>query len=78
MTTFEPDEVQLANDLADALNDTNSIGLFLLFAKKYKEEFLRDILEKVMAMPDRHIKKTRGALFTFLVKQHGNAKGLRT
>jgi hypothetical protein len=78
MTTFERDEVQLANDLADTLKDPNSVALFLTFAKKYKEEFLRDILEKVMALPDRHIKKTRGALFTFLVKQHGSSKGTRT
>ena len=77
MQTFEPNEVQLAHHLADTLNDKDSIALFLTFCKKYKEEFLRDILEKVMALPDRHIKKSRGALFTFLVKQHGSSKGLR-
>ncbi|MDP1814025.1 MAG: hypothetical protein Q8K92_06210 [Leadbetterella sp.] len=78
MQLFEPEEVKLANEIADTLNDKASIALFLTYCKKYKEEFLRDILEKVMALPQRQIKKSRGALFTFLVNQHGASKGSRT
>lgn len=78
MQLFEPEEVKLANEIADTLNDKASIALFLTYCKKYKEEFLRDILEKVMALPQMQIKKSRGALFTFLVNQHGASKGSRT
>jgi hypothetical protein len=67
---YEPQETRLANEIADQLNDHGSLHLFLNFSRKYREDYLRKILEKVMSIPDRQIKKTRGALFTFLVHQH--------
>ena len=71
MQTFEPHEVKLANEIAETLKDRDSIALFLTFTRKYKEKFLRDILAKVMSIEEAKIRKTRGALFTFLVNQHG-------
>ena len=71
MQTFEPHEVRLANEIADTLKDRNSLALFLTYAHKYKEEFLREILEKVMSLDATKIRKSRGALFTYLVNQHG-------
>jgi hypothetical protein len=68
---YEPHEVKLANEIAETLKDRDSIALFLIYSRKYKEQFLRDILAKVMAMDERKIRKSRGALFTFLVNQHG-------
>lgn len=67
---YAPQEIRLANEIADALNDRGSLSLFLHFAQKYKEEHLRKILQKVLSVPDEKIKKTRGALFTFLVTQY--------
>ena len=67
---YEPGETRLANEIADQLDDRGSLHLFLNFSRKYREDHLRKILEKVMSIPDRQIKKTRGALFTFLVHQH--------
>lgn len=71
MQTYEPNEVKLANDIADTLKDRDSIALFLTFARKYQEKFLREILAKVMSIDEAKIRRTRGALFTFLVNQHG-------
>lgn len=71
MQTYEPNEVKLANDIADTLIDRDSIALFLTFARKYQEKFLREILAKVMSIDEAKIRRTRGALFTFLVNQHG-------
>jgi hypothetical protein len=71
MQNYEPNEVILANEIADKLRDRDSIALFLTYCRKYKEDFLRDILERVLSLPERKIKKSRGALFTFLVNQHG-------
>ena len=71
MQTYEPHEVKLANEIAETLKDRDSIALFLIYTRKYKEQFLRDILAKVMALDERKIRKSRGALFTFLVNQHG-------
>lgn len=70
MYDYSPQEVRLANEIAEALNDLGSLALFLHFARRYKEEHLRSLLEKVLSVPDAKIKKTRGALFTFLVTQH--------
>lgn len=72
MNDYPPQVVRLANAIADTLNDRGSLQLFLHFAEKYKEEHLMKILEKVMSIPERKIKKTRGALFTFLVSQYEN------
>ena len=65
-------DYKLAYELAATLNDRESVTAYLMFVERYKEEFLRKILAKVMAMPDHKIKRTRGALFTFLVNQHGH------
>ncbi|HAO09429.1 MAG TPA: hypothetical protein DCQ50_21155 [Chryseobacterium sp.] len=72
MREYAPHEVRLANEIADTLQDRGSLQLFLHFAGKYKEEQLRALLEKVMSIPERKIKKTRGALFTYLVSQYEN------
>ena len=71
MQTFEPHEVKLANEIAENLKDRGSIALFLTYASKYKEQFLREILAKVMSLDETKIRKSRGALFTYLVNQHG-------
>ena len=71
MQTYEPHETKLANEIAETLKDRDSISLFLIYARKYKEKFLRDILARVMSIDDTKIRKSRGALFTFLVNQHG-------
>jgi hypothetical protein len=69
---YEPQEIRLANDIADQLDDRASVQLFLQFTRKYREDHLRKILDKVMSIPDGQIKKTRGALFTYLVYQHAS------
>ena len=65
-------ENKLAYEIANALHDNEALPLYMTFAKKYQEAFLRKILVRVMSIPDEKIKRTRGALFTYLVKQHGN------
>lgn len=72
MDQYNDIEIALANEIAEALKDRESLPLYLGFVRKYKEEHLRRILKRVMSIPDRQIKKTRGALFTFIVNnQYG-------
>lgn len=68
-TDYEPHEIRLANELAETLHDREALPLYLQFARKYKEQFLRKILARVMSIEEIKIRKTRGALFTFLVNQ---------
>ena len=66
---YEPYEIKLANEIADTLKDRGSITLHLQYVRKYKEEFLRKILTKVMSMDESKIRKNRAALYTFLINQ---------
>ncbi len=63
---------RLAYELASALNDKEALGMYIMFVQKYQEDFLKRILLRVMSIPDNKIKRTRGALFTYLVKEHGS------
>ncbi len=66
---YDPYEIKLANEIADTLKDRDSITLHLQYVRKYKEEFLRKILAKVMSMDESKIRKNRAALYTFLINQ---------
>ena len=66
---YDPYEIKLAHEIADALKDHDSIPLHLQHVRKYKEAFLRKILAKVMSVDERKIKRSRAALYTFLINQ---------
>jgi hypothetical protein len=73
---YDPHEIKLANEIAEILKDRDSITLHLQYARKYKEDYLRRILNKVMSLPDNKIRRNRAALYTFLINQgekHGDA-----
>jgi len=63
-------EKALALELAEALNDTEALSYYLGAVKKYPETLLREILIKVISIPPDKIKKTRGALFNYLLQQY--------
>ena len=67
---YTPTEMQLANEIAERLNDPDALSLYLGFARLYPHEKLRELLNKVCSIPDNEIKRSRGALFTFLVSQY--------
>lgn len=67
---YDSHEIKLAHEIANTLEDRDSITLHLQYARKYKEEFLRRILNKVMSLPDSKIKRSRAALYTFLINQN--------
>jgi hypothetical protein len=63
-------ETKLAEELADTLSDQESLPFYRDLVEKYSESFLRTKLKKVMSIPANQIRKTRGALFTYLIQQH--------
>lgn len=71
-SNYDPHEIRLANEIAETLKDRDSITLHLMYARKYKEEFLRKILNKVMSLDESKIRKNRAALYTFLINQGSN------
>ena len=62
-------EEKLAREIASALNDEDALTIHIGYAQKYSEAFLRKTLQKVLSIPEEQIRKTRGALFTFLIRQ---------
>jgi hypothetical protein len=64
-------EYKLAYEIAEGLNDMESLEVHIAFAESYNESVLRKYFNRVMAIPEDKIKRTRGALYTYLVKQHG-------
>lgn len=70
MNTYEPHEVALANEIANTLQDRDALPLYHKYTQRYKEAFLRRTLDKVMSIEQSKIRKTRGALFTYLVSQY--------
>lgn len=69
--TYTPQEIKLAREIATTLGDMDSLQMHLLLVRKHKEEFLREKLNKVMAIPEDQIRKTRAALYIFLIGQSG-------
>lgn len=64
-------EKKLAHELAHTLHDLDSLQLYLQFTRKYTEAHLQKTLQKVMSIEESKIRRTRGALFTYLIKEHG-------
>ncbi|WKZ32794.1 MAG: hypothetical protein QY316_12945 [Thermodesulfobacteriota bacterium] len=62
----------LAMDLAEALNDTKNLPLYLSYCNKYPEQLLRRVLGEVKELPREKIRKSRGALFNYLVQKYAN------
>jgi len=67
---YTPTEIQLAHEIAERLNDPDALSLYLNYAQQYPHEKLRELLNRVCSIPEKNIKRTRGALFTFLVGQY--------
>jgi len=62
----------LANDLADKLDDQNSLTFYRILAKETNHELLREVLAYVLATDrEKKIKRTKAIYFMFLLKVRG-------
>lgn len=60
----------LAMDLAAGLDDEANLRFYFSVCRKYPEEFLRETYGRVREIPLNKIKKSRGALFNYLIQKH--------
>lgn len=65
-------EELLALDLATALDDIKGLPLYISYVRKYPEQLLRRVLGVVREIPPEKVKRSRGALFNYLVQKHGH------
>jgi len=71
MKSLIPGENLSAHELASSLNDLESIELYDSYVENYPPELIRKFLAEVMALPDHKIKKSRAALFNYLIRKYG-------
>lgn len=69
---MESKENLIASDIATALDDQYHREDYLAFARTYPESFLRRILSEVKRTPYHKIKKSRSALFKYLVHYYAH------
>lgn len=67
---FLTKEELLARDLAAGLDDEANLRFYLSVCRRYPGEFLRKIYGRVKEVPLNKIKKSRGALFNYLIQKH--------
>ncbi len=65
--------LKLAREIAYALDDMKSLGAYEMLTKQYSEAWLREVLQKVLSISEDKILKSRGALFTSIVKRNGSS-----
>lgn len=65
----------LAIEVANALQDQGALPFYQQCTEKYSEDFIRTTLMKVLSIPESQIKRSRGALFTYLVNNAGRYGG---
>ena len=70
-SNYTEQEKKLAREIAEALDDWDSIDFHLQNARTYTEEYQRKILVQVMAVSQDRIKKSRAALYTYLINRDG-------
>ena len=66
----EPRLELLAQDLAAGLDDRDQLPRYLKYARQFPEPLLRRLLSETQATPARQIKRSKAALFEYLLKQH--------
>jgi uncharacterized membrane protein len=64
----------LALELAQSLNDQPNLHIYISYCRNYSESLLRGVIREVMAVPASKIRKSRAALFKYLVKTYEKEK----
>ncbi len=63
-------EELLALDTASALNDFKSLPLYLKYAQMLPEPLIRQKLSWIKQIPEENIKRSRAALFNWVIKKY--------
>ena len=64
----------LAQTIAQAFNDTEQISLYLNYCKKYPLALVLRAYAEAKSIPPAQIKKSRAAIFFYLIKKYGHER----
>jgi hypothetical protein len=56
--------------LARQLDDERSLDFYRLVVRKVPEHLIRDALMRALDVPKRDIRRSRGALFASIIREH--------
>jgi hypothetical protein len=68
--TLASTEGALAKEIAEGLGDEKSIRFYIGICFEYSPLYIREVYEFVRSMPAEKIKKSRGALFAYLIRKY--------
>ncbi len=68
----------LAFMIADAFNDLGQIKLYVIYCKKYPLSVIHRAFSEAKAYPEARIKKSRVAIFFYLLKTYAHQKSENT
>ncbi len=66
----EQDYNSLAQAIAQGLGELESVSSFRTLLKRYPEDIIRKAYEDTLAIPQHRVRKTKGAIFIFLLKKY--------
>ena len=69
---FEPksNTDKLALEIAQSFNDEKHLPMYRFFIEKYGAELVKDAFKKVDSIPSEKIKKSKVALFIYLLRKY--------
>jgi hypothetical protein len=62
---------ELAQEIAKGLGEDEYLPVFRKLVRKYPEDVVRRAYERTLEIPAERVRKSRGALFNYLIKQYG-------
>ncbi|HRS96585.1 MAG TPA: hypothetical protein P5040_00265 [Smithella sp.] len=69
-TSLQSRDVAIALEICQAFKDKKNLPLYLAYVKKYEMGIIKQAFKEAMKPPANKIKKTRGALFNYLVQYY--------
>jgi hypothetical protein len=66
----------LAYEICNAFKDEKNLPLYLAYVRRYPLEIIKRAFDEVERLPPHKIRKTRGALFNYLVKRYAKEQAL--
>jgi len=63
-------EQELAQEIARGLGEEELLPIYLSFVRRYPEDVIRRAYQETIAFPIESIRKTRGAVFNYLLKKY--------
>ncbi|MDX9859203.1 MAG: hypothetical protein RBT76_15570 [candidate division Zixibacteria bacterium] len=61
---------ELARTIAQAFLDTDNLATYQILCRKYSDSGVKAAYRAALSVPDEKVKRSRLALFTFLVKKY--------